>query len=253
MPVRHIWKLCALLLASVLAPAADWTVLQPQGFLSDFAGVVDPSSRQQVEAYCAAVQKATGAQLAFVIIPTLDGEPVEDVANLLFRKWGIGQKGENNGALLLISVGDKRTRLEVGYGLEPILPDGAAGDLLRAMRPALRQGNYGEAMVVASHQVGERIAREKNVQIDGAVRPRRPMPKQEKGLPWPVILIGILALLFLFGRGGGGPWWLLPMMMNGGRGGGGGGFGGYDGGGGGGGFGGFGGGDSGGGGASSDW
>ena len=253
MPLRHIAKLCALLLTAALAPAADWGALQPQGFVSDFAGVVDPASRQQIDAYCAAVQKATGAQLAFVVLRDLDGEPVEDVANTLYRKWGIGQKGENNGALLLLSVRDKRSRLEVGYGLEPILPDGSAGDILRAMRPSLRQGQYGAAFLVAAHQIGEKVAREKGVTIDEAVRPRRPVSRPQKGLPWPMILFGLLALLFLFGRGGGGPWWLLPMMMNGGRGGGGGGFGGYDGGGGGGGFGGFGGGDSGGGGSSSDW
>ena len=245
-------KICALLLAgAALTCAADWSVLQPQGYMSDFAGVVDATARQRIEAYCAAVEKATGAQLAFVTIPDLDGEPAEDVANLLFRKWGIGKKGENNGALLLLSVRDRRSRLEVGYGLEPILPDGAAGALLREMRPALKTGNYGEAFLAAANQLGEKIAKEKGVQIDESVRLRRRTAPSGGGIPWPAILIGILVVLFLFGRGGGGPWWLLPMMMmTGGRGGGGGGFGGYDSGGG---FGGFGGGDSGGGGASSDW
>lgn len=242
------------LLAAALACAADWTVLRPQGYLSDFAGVVDIGSRQRIEAYCAAVEKATGAQLALVAVPELDGEPVEDVANLLFRRWGVGKKGEDNGALLLLSVRDKRSRLEVGYGLEPILPDGSAGDLLRAMRPALRAGQYGEALLMAAHQMGERIAREKGVAIDETVRPRRLKPRQEPEIPWPLLLMGALGILFLMGRGGGGggPWWLLPLIMNGGGRGsrGGGGFGGYDSGGG---FGGFGGGDSGGGGASSDW
>lgn len=251
MPWRHIGKLCVLLSAAALAHAADWSVLQPQGYVSDFAGVVSPGARQRIDAYCAAVEKATGAQLAFVLVPSLDGEPVEDVANLLFRKWGIGKKGENNGALLLLSVNDRRSRLEVGYGLEPILPDGAAGSLLREMRPALRVGNYGEAMLVAAHQIGERVAREKGVQVDEAVRPRRPVSSPERGIPWPLILIGLLVVLFLFSGGGGGPWWLLPLMTSGGgRRNSGGGFGGYDSGGG---FGGFGGGDSGGGGASSDW
>jgi uncharacterized protein len=245
-------KLGALLVAAAVGHAADWGALQPQGYVSDFAGVVDVASRQRIDAYCGAVEKATGAQLAFVTLPNLDGEPAEDVANLLFRKWGIGKKGENNGALLLLSVQDRRSRLEVGYGLEPILPDGAAGSLLREMRPALRAGQYGEAFLTAAHVIGEKVAREKGVQIDESVRPRRRVGQPDKGLPWPAILVGLLALLLLFGRGGGGPWWLLPLMMSGGRGrsGGGGGFGGYDSGGG---FGGFGGGDSGGGGASSDW
>ena len=257
MGIGHMTRLCALLFVAALANAADWGALQPQGYVSDFAGVIDAGSRQRIDAYCAAVEKATGAQLAFVILPELGGEPVEDVANLLYRKWGIGKKGENNGALLLLSVRDRRSRLEVGYGLEPILPDGAAGALLREMRPALKVGNYGEAMLVAAHQIGERVAREKGVRIDEAVRPRRPVARTGHGVPWPMILIGLLGILYLLSRGGGGggggPWWMLPfMMMSGGGvpGGGGGGFGGYDSGGG---FGGFGGGDAGGGGASNVW
>jgi uncharacterized protein len=258
MNVRRISAAALTPLLALGLLGADWAALQPQGYVSDFAGVIDPASRQRIDAYCAAVERATGAQLAFVLVPSLQGEPVEDVANLLFRKWGIGQKGENNGALLLLSVNDRRSRLEVGYGLEPILPDGAAGGLLREMRPALREGRFGEAMLVAAHQLGERVAREKGVQIDEQVRPRRQYKETGAPLPVPLILVGMLVLLFLFSKGGGGggagPWWLLAMLMNNGRGGrhwqGGGGFGGYDSGGG---FGGFGGGDSGGGGASSDW
>jgi uncharacterized protein len=79
--------------------------------------------------------------MALVTIATLEGEPIEDVANTIFRAWGVGQKGKNEGILLLLSIGDRRSRLEVGYGLEPILPDGLAGSILREMRPALRQGN----------------------------------------------------------------------------------------------------------------
>jgi len=212
MAIGYISRLCALVLAATLANAADWAALQPQGYVSDFAGVIDAGSRQRIDAYCAAVEKATGAQLALVTIPELGGEPVEDVANLLFRKWGIGKKGENNGALLLLSVRDRRSRLEVGYGLEPILPDGAAGALLREMRPALKVGNYGEAMLVAAHQIGERVAHEKNVQIDESVRPRRPVSRSNQGIPWPIILIGLLGVLFLFSRGGGGggPWGCCP-------------------------------------------
>lgn len=249
-------RLCAkwpvlLVLAAAMGGAADWGALQPQGYVSDFARVVDPGARQRIESYAAAVEKATGAQMAFVLLPNLDGEPVEDVANLLFRKWGIGKKGENNGVLLLLSIQDRRSRLEVGYGLEPILPDGAAGDLLREMRPELRAGNYGEAMLVAAQQIGERIAKEKGVQIDTTVRARREVREPSRGIPWFFILVLVLVMLNFFGRNGGGPWWLLPTMMNGPRNNSGGGFGGYDSGGGG--FGGFGGGDSGGGGASSDW
>ena len=85
------------------------------------------------------MQRATGVQMALVTIPSLEGEPIEDVANTIARAWGVGQKGKNEGILLLLAIQDRRSRLEIGYGLEPILPDGLAGSVLREMRPALRQ------------------------------------------------------------------------------------------------------------------
>ena len=244
----------------------DVSTLEPQGYVSDFAGVIDATAKQDLEQYCARVEKTTGAQMALVTIATLDGAPVEDVANSLFRRWGIGTKQNNEGVLLLLVVRDRRSRLEVGYGLEPVITDGTSGELLRQMRPALQDNRFGEALGTAAHELGERIAKSKNVAIAPQNRPRQRVPEsqQDEGIPWGFI-VWIAILLFFFagagrrrrGRsvgGGGGflPGVILGSMVNrspyGGysRGG----FGGYDSGDS---FGGFGGGDSGGGGASSDW
>lgn len=253
-------RLAAALLAltALTVNAADFGALKPQGYVSDFAGVVDEAAKAELNAYCARVEKATGAQLAFVTLPSLQGEPVEDVANLLYRKWGIGNKQSNEGVLLLLSIADRRSRVEVGYGLEDVLPDGYAGSLLREMRPALKQRDYGAALAEAARALGERIAQKKGVEIGGAV-PRGAGRRQPEGIP--VMGLGLVAglvlLMMFFGggrRGRGGPGGFLPglilgnMMSGGMRSGGG--FGGYDSGDS---FGGFGGGDSGGGGASSDW
>jgi uncharacterized protein len=239
--------------------AVDWKALQPQGYVSDFAGAIDPASKAQLEAYAGIVEQSTGAQMALVTIASLEGEPIEDVANTIFRAWGVGQKGKNEGILLLLSIGDRRSRLEVGYGLEPILPDGLAGSILRDMRPAMRQGDYGDAMMAAAETIGSAIAKAKNVQLLARL-PRRTRPAVSDSFPWPVLIGGVFFLLLLLkrgGRGGGGglgilPWLVLGNMSGGSMGGGrgGGGFGGFDSGGG---FGGFGGGDSGGGGASGNW
>src|ERR1700722_2537881 len=141
-------RLCAGILC-VLAPAfaVDWKALKPQGYLSDFAGVVDAASGAELQSYAARVKQATGAELAFVTIQSLQGEPIEDVANDLFHAWGIGRKGEDEGVLYLLSTGDHKARLEVGPGLGGAIPDGMAGLLLDDMRPALRQGQYGAAFV----------------------------------------------------------------------------------------------------------
>jgi uncharacterized protein len=264
-PIRRI--ALALCVCTAAAFAADFAALKPEGYVSDFARVIDPASRAQLERYCANLERSTGAQLALVTLPSLEGEPVEDVANALFRAWGIGRKGENNGALLLLSIGDRRSRLEVGYGLEPIITDGEAGSLLRAMAPELRAGQYGAALLTASTEIGTRIAQAKNVAIETPA-PARPRSRREDAPVLPLFAFAAImfALLSLSARGrsrrrgyrSGGMDGLLPgliigALMNrpgGFHRGGGGGFGGYDSGGG---FGGFGGGDSGGGGASSSW
>ncbi len=255
--------------------AVDFAGLQPQGYVNDFARVIDPATKTSLEAYCARVEQLTGAQIAAITLDTLAGEPLEDVANDIFRKWGIGKKGKDEGVLLLLVTGDRRMRLEVGYGLEPVIPDGTAGTILRAMRPALRESRYGEALAEALNVIGTRIAEAKGVSLDAPL-PRRPERRRQSGSPFPWMFLVFVVVMMVLGaigkggrgggrrpRGGGGGADLLMGMlignmlgrgMGGGFGGrGGGGFGGFGGGGGFGGFGGFGGGSSGGGGASSGW
>lgn len=260
---------CRALVALTLLLAAsafglDYKTLQPRGYVSDFAGVVDGPTTASINRYLGAVEQATKAQIAIVVVDTLDGEPPEDFANNLYRAWGVGKKGTNEGALLLLAVKDRRSRLEVGYGLEPIIPDGYAGQVLREMRPSLSAKDYGGALLAAAQSIGGKIATAKGVTIEPLPQ-RRPRARRDGGggIPVPLLLFGGLILLMVLsrfsgsGRGGGGgflPGLILGSVLNSGgrRGGGdyGGGFGGSDSGGG---FGGFGGGDSGGGGASSSW
>jgi uncharacterized protein len=212
--------------------------------------------RAQLEAYCGRVEQATGAQMALVTIKSLDGQPIEDVTNALYRQWGVGKKGKDEGVLLLLAVQDHRDRVEVGYGLEPILPDGFDGAITRSIQPLLRQSAYGPAMIAAAQQIGSEIARSKGAALGSGARTR--VATRRQSIPLPVIIIGIIVLLLLFRGGGAGGGFLTGMLLGnllgGGRGGGGSwGGGGFGGGGGGGGFGGFGGGDSGGGGASGSW
>jgi len=259
--IRFVCLIAALCVSGF---AVDFGALQPQGYVSDFARVLDAATVQQINQYCGRVEQATGAQLAIVTINTLQDEPIEDVANLLYRKWGIGKKGEDNGALFLLVIQDRKSRLEVGYGLEPIIPDGFAGSILREMRPALRQNDYRSALATATVALGQRIAEAKGVTISD--QPRRVQRRDDGGGNGALPFLGIIALIWFLSmmgnggrRGGGGggvgnilTGMLLGQMLGGGgsRYRGGGGFGGYDSGGG---FGGFGGGSSGGGGASSDW
>src|SRR5215472_6494118 len=121
---------------SLSAEAVDWGVLPSQGYVSDFAHVVDQASRVRVEAYCGAVERDTGIEIAIVTIPSLQGEPVAEVARAIYRGMGVGQRTQGQGVLLLMAVGDRRMSLVRAGGLEAILPEST---VIRELRPALKR------------------------------------------------------------------------------------------------------------------
>ena len=261
--------LFVLLLACLVAlPAFAQTAIpaKPAGYVSDFANVLSQSARDQLTALCTEVDQKAKAQIFVVTVPALSGQPIEDFSLNLATKWGIGPKQTSSGVLVLLAVQDRQYRFEVGYGLEPILPDGKVGGFGREAVPYLRAGNYDAAMMVMTRRVADVIAQDRGVTLSA-----RPLPVAQtdhstgtqSGGILTLILLGVF-IFFVFkmmsggpgrGRGGGSGWWIGPMIGSGmGRGGwGGGGFGGGGFGGGGGGFGGGGGGSFGGGGASGSW
>ncbi len=113
--------------------------LEARGYVNDFAGVLDPRMAGALTNLCAEVDQKAHAQIAVVTVRTLEDVPEQDFANRLYERWGIGYKGEDRGALILLAVDDRRYWTEVGYGLEPILPDGKVGGFGREMRPLLQQ------------------------------------------------------------------------------------------------------------------
>jgi uncharacterized protein len=268
--LRVALLLCAAFLGVIGARAEDIKGIHPTGYVTDLAGVIGEEKKASLEALCGELEQKTGAQLAIVTVRSLEGESVEIYAVDLFKQLGVGSKKDNRGVLLLLAPNERKYRIEVGYGLEPIINDARAGDAGRAMVPFLRQGDYGRAVEVGAWQLAKYIADDANVTLSGqppAIRIRHTSHGGGSGIFW---LFVVLILLFSFlgrssaGRGGGSGgsgllWFLLGMMAsNSGRGSGsswgGGGFGGGSGGwSGGGGFGGFGGGSSGGGGASGGW
>jgi len=264
-----------IVIPAALVHAERWQELNVQGYINDFAGVLDPTTVEGLTRLCTEVDQKAKAQIALVTIKSLDGDPVEDFANHLFQKWGVGYKGTDRGVMFLLAVGDRKYWTEVGYGLEPILPDGKVGGFGRDMVPLLRQGNYNAAVLQVVSQLAEVIAQDSHVSLTslGQSHPAPPPPRAGEGqevhltggqiFALFIILIVVAPILLRFI----GPWFLLSILFGDrgrggwggggfGGGGGGGGFGGFGGGssgGGGGGFGGFGGGSSGGGGAGGSW
>lgn len=249
--------------------AAD---IRPQGYVTDLAGVINPQTRQKIELLATEVEQKTGAQIAVVTVKSLDSQSIEEYAAELMKQLGVGAKKKDNGVLILIAPKDRKYRVEVGYGLEPVITDARAGDAGRAMVPDLRKGDYSAAALAGVSQVAQYIAADAKVTLTGL--PQRRARATTREAPWwlPFVLFGVffwvIKALVKSGRNrrpppgsGGGlgsalPWILLGNAMGHRGGGWGGGFGnssGGWGGGGGGGFGGFGGGMSGGGGASGGW
>jgi uncharacterized protein len=254
--------------------------LHATNYVNDFAGVLNAATAAQLNDLCREVDQKAHAQIAVVTIKSTDGQDIVSYSVALYQAWGIGPKSSNRGALILLAVQDRKYWTAVGYGLEPILPDGKVGGFGREAVPLLRSGDYNGAVSLMTSRVASVIAQDAGMTLEGAQA--RPVQRNEPtagaapvGAVVGFVLLAIFVLVVwaLIRRGGGsGPggrgsggsgfwsgllWGLLLSNLSGGRGGsggggwGGGGFGG--GGSGGGGFGGFGGGSTGGGGAGGSW
>jgi uncharacterized protein len=255
-----------ILLGAVLAAAEPVASLHPSNYVNDFAGVLDTATQARLNDLCFQVEQKAHAQIAVVTVKSTDGEDVFSYAVDLYQKWGIGKKGSDRGVLILLATQDRKFGASVGYGLEPILPDGKIGGFRREVVPYLTSGDYAAGLSLMTSEIADVIAKDAGVTLNTQppLAATRPRPSPGGGVGAVVVLfilffivISILRALFRGGgdgRGSGGSgfwsgllWGMLLNNMGGGRGGGG--FGGFGGGGGGGGFGGFGGGSTGGGGS----
>jgi uncharacterized protein len=113
------------------------------GRVVDSAGLLSAGARAELDLALEAFEAKTTDQIVVVTVSSLQGYPIEDFAVALGRKWGIGQKGKDNGVLMLVAPNDRKVRIEVGRGLEPLLPDGKAGTIIRqTILPAFRRGDF---------------------------------------------------------------------------------------------------------------
>jgi uncharacterized protein len=137
--------LTILLLATTLSLNAFAVEVPPQplGRVSDYTGTLTSAETRTIEERLAKFEEETTNQIAVVLISTLSGDKLEDYSTRLAEKWKIGQKGKDNGVILLIVKEDRKIRIEVGYGLEGVLPDAKAGDIIRDdMAPRFRNGKF---------------------------------------------------------------------------------------------------------------
>ena len=234
--------------------------------VNDFANVIDENSEREIDRRIRALKAASGDVVVVATVRTYQPyADIDEYAVKLFENGGrgIGEKGKDNGLLIVVAVDDRKIRIEVGYDLEQFVTDGFAGETIRdVITPQFKNGNYGAGLLAGTTVVITRIAQGRGVTLQDVPPPPAPRRTTGSGFPWWIIIVWIIILAASNrrrrrrGMWGGGPWsgWNSGIGPFGGGGGFGGGFGGFGGGGGGGGgFGGFGGGRSGGGGSSGGW
>ncbi|MGX5835255.1 TPM domain-containing protein [Aeromonas piscicola] len=191
------WLLpCLLLWTAVLQAAPDFPALS--GRVVDEANLMSRKQAHQLTQQLAAFEKRSGIQLVVVSIDTLDGDTIEEYGYQLGRHWGIGQKGKNNGVLLLIAQDERKVRIEVGYGLEGALPDAIAANIIQTrILPAFKRGDMVAGVVAGSQSIMQALA--------GEYQPVDTAKKEDKlGGPWLFILMVIVMIVLHNLRGGGG-------------------------------------------------
>lgn len=213
------------------------------GYITDTQHVLSVRDIELMESVSEELQQKSGIQFATVIVADLQGLTIEEYANELFEKWGIGKKGEDKGLLMVVALNDKKVRLEVGYGLEGTITDAQAGDMLdEFVLPYFRQRDIETGLSYGHVAIAQAVATKAGVKLTGQHRQYNTGNGSVLGL---FILIIVLFLIFSGGRLGWLPWLLIGSSFGGSNNR----FGGF----GGSGFGGFGGGLSGGGGSSRGW
>lgn len=225
----------------------------PRDYVTDLAGIIAPPVRQELNGYLQGLEKQTTAQVLVLTVPSLEGQDIDEYSLKVAEKWKPGQKGKDNGMLLVVAPTERRYRFEVGYGLEGTLPDSFVGTVGRQyLVPYFKRGDYSTGIALAVQAVAVQIAQDANVQLPGLSNAPSPQDAagqaESRSSPFRLIFSGVIFLIvfLLFIRHPG----LFLLFFLGGGGGGGFGDGGF---GGGGSFGGGGGGGFGGGGASGGW
>src|ERR1035437_4992656 len=179
------WLLFAVLLvvpARLIHAESVAALPAPTGYVNDFAGVLTPETRQSLEDLCTQVDHQAHAQIAVVTVKSMDPDKsgaipsIEEFATALEDKWKVGAKGTDRGLLLIVSLDPRKYRIEVGYGLEGILPDGKVGDIGREMQPYLHTNDYNQAIALGVREISQVIATDAGVTLaglDGSEAPAR--------------------------------------------------------------------------------
>jgi uncharacterized protein len=208
--------LVALALLAAVPSLAAVEVPFLSGRVNDTARMLSDEQRQRVEAILAELEQATGAQGAILTIDTLDGEAIEDFSLRVAETWKLGQKGKDNGVLVLVARDDRKMRIEVGYGLEGALTDALSSRILdEVMRPRFRAGDFGGGIEAGTNAIARTIRGEQALPAEaptGQSFADAPWWGRAFGLGMFVLVVGIFSVVAVFGPGCQ-SWFLYVFLM----------------------------------------
>jgi uncharacterized protein len=218
--IRSLALAALLLIAPCLAYAAD-NFPALTGRVVDEAGVLPPAAKARLTADLAAHEQRTGQQVVVAVVKSLGGQPIEDYGVALGRAWGIGQKGGNTGAILLVSPADRRIRIEVGYGLEGELTDAISATIIsQIIIPRFKQGDMAGGIVAGTEQILRTLG-DTITATPPPVRVQQRQPEGHGSIGSIILTFAIFGLFMWLARRGGGSFFLPMMILSsfGGRGG----------------------------------
>lgn len=191
--------LAALLLTTAMAASAEVPFLT--GRVTDNAEVLSEGTRRSLTVLLKAHEESTGNQIAVLTVPTLDGEGIEEYALRVFEAWKLGQKGKDNGVLVVVAPNDRRMRIEVGYGLEGTLTDSLAGSIIRnVMTPRFKEGDYNSGVEAGVKAILDLLEKgEKPIGESSAGQTTRTSSDFHINMPDMPIIERILIGAFVFG------------------------------------------------------
>jgi uncharacterized protein len=189
-----------------------------RGLVNDFANVISHSQEQKILTVTNELLRKTEIPVVIVTMPDIGGAEYNDYANRLYEKWGIGKKGVDKGVLVFVTIKERKMRIETGYGMEGVIPDGLAGEIRdKYMIPYLKQNKFGEGILNGTMAIVITIAKSEGIELTGQIPVTRPKSRRQSGFSILPIII-IIIFLILGGRGRGRGWWLiLPLLMGSGR------------------------------------
>jgi uncharacterized protein len=203
MKINKIKQAVLLSFLFLLIPLSVFSIPSSKGYVSDYAGIISKEDSAVITAVASEIKEKTGAEIAILTVKSISPYgSIEEYAVETAEEWGIGEKGKDNGVLIVLSTSERKVRIEVGYGLEGAITDGISGAVIdKYMMPSLKQGDYSGGLKNGALAVASLVADEYKVKIEGTkLAPssgasRRPARRG-------ISIFNIIILLFIFMGGG---------------------------------------------------